>query len=88
MKYEHSCCLKMQLYKQRKTTKSLSLKQVTDKELLKELEELTDWRQSDREIEEDYLIAYYDGKNITKTQKIKKILYLKICMKIQKKLYM
>ena len=38
----------------------LSLEQVTDKELLKELEKLTDWKQSDREIEDDYLIAYYN----------------------------
>ena len=44
----------------------LSLKQVTDKELLKELEKLTDWKQSDSEIEEDYLIAYYNGKKYYK----------------------
>jgi len=44
----------------------LSLEQVTDKELLKELEKLTDWKQSDREIEEDYLIAYYNGKKYYK----------------------
>ena len=44
----------------------LSLEQVTDKELLKELEKLTDWKQSDREIEDDYLIAYYNGKKYYK----------------------
>lgn len=44
----------------------LSLEQVTDKEILKELEKLTDWKQSDREIEEDYLIAYYKGKKYYK----------------------
>ncbi len=44
----------------------LSLEQVTDKELLKELEKITDWKQSDREIEEDYLIAYYNGKKYYK----------------------
>ncbi len=46
--------------------KSLSLEQVTDEELLKALEMITDWKQSDREIEEDYLIAYYDGKKYYK----------------------
>ena len=44
----------------------LSLEQVTDKELLKELEKLTDWKQSDREIEDDYLIAYYNEKKYYK----------------------
>jgi len=44
----------------------LSLEQVTDKELLKELEKITDWKQSDCEIEEDYLIAYYNGKKYYK----------------------
>lgn len=44
----------------------LSLEGVTDKELLKKLEKLTDWKQSDREIEEDYLIAYYKGKKYYK----------------------
>ena len=44
----------------------LSLEQVMDKELLNELEKLTDWKQSDREIEEDYLIAYYKGKKYYK----------------------
>lgn len=44
----------------------LSLEQVTDKELIKELEKITDWKQSDREIEEDYLIAYYNGKKYYK----------------------
>lgn len=34
------------------------------------MEELTDWRQSDREIEEDYLIAYYDGKDIEDKENI------------------
>lgn len=44
----------------------LSLEQVTDKELLKKLEKLTDWKQSDREIEDDYLIAYYNEKKYYK----------------------
>ena len=38
---------------------ALSLEQVTDEELLKELEKITDWKQS-------YLIAYYNEKNIIK----------------------
>ena len=44
----------------------LSLEQVTDKELLNELEKLTDWKRSDREIEEDYLIVYHNGKKYYK----------------------
>ncbi len=44
----------------------LSLEQVTDEELLKELEKITNWKESDREIEEDYLIAYYNGKKYYK----------------------
>lgn len=46
--------------------KVLSIEQVTDKELLKELEKITDWKQSDCEIEEDYLIAHYNGKKYYK----------------------
>ena len=45
---------------------ALSLKQIADEEFLKELENLTDWKNSDREIEEDYLIAYYNGKKYYK----------------------
>ncbi|MBP3840789.1 MAG: hypothetical protein IK997_01535 [Bacilli bacterium] len=44
----------------------LSLEQVTDEELLKELEKITNWKESDREIEEDYLIAYFNGKKYYK----------------------
>ena len=46
--------------------KVLSIEQVTDKELLKELEKITDWKQSDCEIEEYYLIAHYNGKKYYK----------------------
>ena len=44
----------------------LFLEQVTDEKLLKELEKLTNWKKSDCEIEEDYLIAYYNGKKYYK----------------------
>ena len=55
----------------------LSLEQVTDKELLKELEKITDWKQSDCEIEEDYLIAYYNGKKYYKDIEDEEIIIFK-----------
>ena len=56
---------------------ALSLEQVTDEELLKELEKKTDWKQSDSEIEEDYLIAYYNGKKYYKDIEDEEIIIFK-----------
>lgn len=56
---------------------ALSLEQVTDEELLKELEKITDWKQSDSEIEEDYLIAYYNGKKYYKDIEDEEIIIFK-----------